>query len=146
MNGRSAALGSAAWQARDDRGSGTVLALALVAVILVLAAGLGTLGAAQRARLGAQSAADLAALAAAGTIALPPGVTRGTAPTVGTEDPAVAACAVAAEVVARNRARLTGCEVRSGEVVELEVARDTVVGTATASARAGPASARAALP
>ncbi|GEL96824.1 Rv3654c family TadE-like protein [Cellulomonas terrae] len=111
----------------DDRGSGTVLLLALVAVVLVVAALLGLLGSAQLGRGRAQTAADLGALAGASQVlAGQPG------------DP----CPVAAEVVRRNGARLSSCTHEGAGVVTVRVVVRGAAGSATASARAGPASAR----
>ena len=111
----------------DDQGSGTVLLLALVAVTLVVAALLGLLGSAQLGRGRAQTAADLGALAAASRLlAGQPG------------DP----CPTAAEVVRRNGARLSSCTDEGAGVVTVRVAVRGSAGSATASARAGPPSAR----
>lgn len=74
---------------RSDRGSGTVLALAIASVGVALALLVGGLGLAVIARHRATAAADLAALAAAG--AEPP------------------SCAVAADLARRNGARLGEC-------------------------------------
>ena len=112
---------------RGDRGSGTVLLLALVAVALVVAAMLGLLASAQLARGRAQSAADLGALA---------GAARLLAGHAG--DP----CATAAQVVRRNHAALSSCTDEGAGVVTVEVVVEGAAGSATASARAGPASAR----
>ena len=111
----------------DDQGSGTVLLLALVAVTLVVAGLLGLLGSAQLGRGRAQTAADLGALAgAARLLAGQPG------------DP----CPTAAEVVRRNGARLSSCTDEGAGVVTVRVAVRGSAGSATASARAGPPSAR----
>ena len=111
----------------DDRGSGTVLLLALVAVALVVAAMLGLLASAQLGRGRAQTAADLGALAgAARLLAGQPG------------DP----CPTVAEVVRRNRASLSSCTDEGGGVVTVRVVVRGPAGSATASARAGPTSAR----
>ena len=111
---------------RDD-GSGTVLLLALVAVALLVAAMLGLLASAQLARGRAQSAADLGALAgAASMLAGRPG------------DP----CTAATEVVRRNGGRLASCVDEGGGVLTVRVVVASRTGSATASARAGPASAR----
>ncbi|GEK20091.1 Rv3654c family TadE-like protein [Cellulomonas xylanilytica] len=112
---------------RGEQGSGTVLLLALVAVALVVAAMLGLLASAQLARGRAQSAADLGALAGAA------GLLAGQA-----RDP----CATAAEVVRRNGGRLSSCTDEGAGVLTVRVAVQGAAGTATASARAGPASAR----
>lgn len=113
-----------------DRGAGTVLVVAVVAVALVLLSGAALLVGAERGRATAQSAADLAALAAAARLAHPGGG-------------AGSACAVAREVATRNGVRLTGCRTRPDGVVDVTTTRSAgVVGTASASARAGPADAR----
>ena len=111
----------------DDRGSGTVLLLALVAVALVVAAMLGLLASAQLGRGRAQTAADLGALAgAARLLAGQPG------------DP----CPTVAEVVRRNRVSLWSCTDEGAGVVTVRVVVRGPAGSATASARAGPTSAR----
>lgn len=111
----------------DDQGSGTVLLLALVAVALVVAAMLGLLASAQLGRGRAQTAADLGALAGAARLLTgQPG------------DP----CATVAEVVRRNRARLSSCTDEGAGVVTVRVVVRGAAGAATASARAGPTSAR----
>ncbi|MDR2723280.1 MAG: flp pilus-assembly TadE/G-like family protein [Cellulomonadaceae bacterium] len=110
-----------------ERGSGTVLNLALGMVAVICMTALAALGAASRAQGLAQTAADLGALAAA------------TAIQVGA-DP----CAVAADVVQYNMAVLVACTVEAAGVVTVETARDVDLGmtwgtgTATARARAGP--------
>lgn len=107
--------------------------VAVVAVVLVLAAGIGVLVRAQAARTGAQTAADLAALAAASSVAAPPGVLL--------DDPdsrPEAVCGLADQVARRNGGTLERCEVRAGGVVQVTVTRGTPVGLATAMARAGP--------
>ena len=112
---------------RGEQGSGTVLLLALVAVALVVAGMLGLLASAQLARGRAQTAADLGALAgASGLLSGQPG------------DP----CATVAEVVRRNRGTLSSCTDEGGGVVTVRVVVAAATGSATASARAGPASAR----
>lgn len=110
-----------------DRGSGTVLLLALVAVLLVVAALLGLLAAAQLARGRAQTAADLGALA--GATQLLAG---------GTVDP----CAVAGQAVRRNGGTLAACTDDGQGVLTVGVVVRSATGTASAWARAGPASAR----
>ena len=110
-----------------DEGSGTVLLLGLVCVVVLLAASLALLASAQSARGRAQSAADLAALA--GASGLLPGVAG---------DP----CGRAAETVNRNGGRMVGCQDEGMGVVEVHVVVATRIGIATAQARAGPAAAR----
>lgn len=112
----------------DDRGSGTVLLVGVVAVALLLATTLAGLGQVVAARARAQSAADLAALAAA---------TRLQA----TADIA-ASCDLADQAATRNGASLTGCAHEGVGVVRVAVGVRTPFGTTTASARAGPSSAR----
>jgi secretion/DNA translocation related TadE-like protein len=113
-----------------DRGSGTVLGLALVAVLLVMTLAVVGLARAVHARSTAQTAADLGALAAATALHRAGG-------------PSADPCGVAAEVVAANDARLTACRAAGGEV---EVTALATVGggegsglVARATARAGPA-------
>lgn len=111
-----------------QRGSGTVLLLGVVAVVLMLGVALSTLASAQVARARAQSAADLAALAGAAALR--------DASFGGGDDP----CAVAAEVVRRNGARLASCDDEGVGVLEVGASRSTAWGTAVATARAGPRS------
>ncbi len=106
---------------RDDSGAGTVLALAMVAVVLLLMAWLGLLAGAQEGRGRAQTAADLGAIAGA------QGALMG-------ED----GCRVAEETVRRNGAVPTGCDVLGWGIVRVSSSVRAVVGTATAEARAGP--------
>ncbi|NKY21684.1 flp pilus-assembly TadE/G-like family protein [Cellulomonas denverensis] len=112
-------------RADRDRGSGSVLALAVIASVLVLIGWLALLGQAEQARGRAQSAADLAAIAGATAL-------RGTGD----------GCALAEEVVRRNGAVPHSCALIEGGVVRIEVVVSVPFGTATAAARAGPASAR----
>jgi secretion/DNA translocation related TadE-like protein len=114
-----------------DRGAGTVLAVGLVAVVLVLAAALAVLTQAATARHRAEAAADLAALAAADALL---GRADG--------DP----CARAARTAAANGARLASCAPRAGAVVRVVVevrpqGPAGALGPARAVARAGPADA-----
>ena len=130
----------------DDRGSGTVLVVALVGVVLVLTAAIGLLARAQAARSAAQAAADLAALAAASSLAVPRGmaladVSEADAGRSG-RGPADGPCALARAVMEKNRASMETCVVRRDGVVEVAASHATVVGPARAVARAGPASAR----
>ncbi|MBO3101829.1 Rv3654c family TadE-like protein [Cellulomonas fengjieae] len=111
----------------DDRGSGTVLVLALVAVSLVVAGLLGLLASAQLARGRAQTSADLGALAGAEQ-----------ALTGRAGDP----CATVREVVGRNGGRLTSCVDEGAGVLTVRVSVAGAAGAATAWARAGPASER----
>lgn len=112
-----------AWDARDERGSGTVLVLALVAVVVVLALGVTALVGAVATRAAAQSAADLSALAAAAAVQR------------GEPDP----CTRARQVVERNGSRLVGCSCAADLSCTVETARSTRTGqVARAAARAGP--------
>lgn len=117
----------------SERGAGSVLVVGVVAVTLLLGAGVGVLAAAQRARAVAQTAADLGALAAAASVTVPQGVVMATPPSAGV-DP----CALAAEAVARNGAVLESCGVRPDGVAEVTASRRTGPGVAVARARAGP--------
>ena len=107
-----------------ERGSGTVLALLLLATIVFAALLLGALGAAHLTRGQAQAAADLAALA--GATALRTGF-----------DP----CGTAAEAASRNGGAVQQCEVLGQGQVSVEAAvRMPWPGghRATATAVAGP--------
>lgn len=110
-----------------DEGSGTVLLLGLVCVVVLMAALLGVVASAQAARGRAQAAADLAALAGASRL-LP----------LGGGDP----CGIAAQTVSHNGGRLVGCDDEGSGVLHVRVVVPTRIGVATAQARAGPASAR----
>jgi secretion/DNA translocation related TadE-like protein len=107
---------------RDDRGSGTVLALAAVAMLAVLTLGAVGVGAALAQRQRVIAAADAGALAAADTaLGIHPGVP----------------CEQAARVVAAHGATLVGCDVEG--VVATVSASARVAGVlVTAQARAGP--------
>lgn len=121
---------------RQERGSGTVLAVGIIAVLILLLSLTAVLGAAAAAKAQAQRAADLAALAAADTA-------RGLA--IG--DP----CTVAAEVAAQNGTALQECTV-GGEhpnEVTVTVSRESgvviithlvpaITLSAAGTARAGP--------
>ncbi|MEZ0448175.1 Rv3654c family TadE-like protein [Cellulomonas sp. ICMP 17802] len=113
---------------RDDRGSGTVLLLGLMAAVVLVAALLGLLASAQLARGRAQSAADLAALAGAAVLR---------------HESATGACALADEVARRNGARLVDCTDEGDGVLGVRAVVHAAAGDATAAARAGPSSARA---
>lgn len=116
----------------SDRGAGTVLVLALVAVAMVCLAATGAVGAAAVAGARAASAADLAALAGADVL-------LGRAP----GQP----CAAAEVVAGADGARVTACTVTGTQVggvevttaVAVEVVLDAPVlgGVARARARAG---------
>lgn len=110
---------------RDERGSGT--ALAMVAVLLLATCGLaGTvLGAVASVQRRVESAADLAALAGAAAV-----------------QRADDGCAAAARVARSNEARVLGCAV-VGDEVEVRLARTLRLPvlhgvTLRARARAGP--------
>ena len=113
---------------RRDRGSGTVLVLGAIAVLVAMTVGALLVVSAVVAAHRAQSAADLAALAAAGALV------RGQSPP--------SACATGAGVATRNGGRLATCS--AGADLSVEVAVDMPasaahIGTATARSRAGPA-------
>lgn len=111
--------------ARNDSGSASVLAAAMVAVLLCVTCGGIYLGAVVVARHRAQAAADLAAVAAA--MALPAG--------------AAPACEHAAGVARKMRADDIGCQVHDLDVsvtVEVAVLAPWGAGRARAAARAGP--------
>ena len=111
----------------DERGSGTVLVLGIIAVLLAMAVCAGGLIQAQAAAGKARSAADLAALG--GATALSSIVAPG--------DP----CEAASRVARANGAEVTTCSV-TGEDVVVEVSVEArVLGVsrpAVSSARAGP--------
>lgn len=109
----------------DERGSGTVLAVALGLVVLICMAAALMLAQAAAMAQRAAAAADLAALAGADAA-------RGLAP----GDP----CVVASETAARHGASLLACSVSGGEIVDIraELVRSTVFGSATGRSRAGP--------
>lgn len=111
----------------SERGSGTVLGLAVIAVTIVLTVAVGALAGVTAARGAAQTAADLAAVAAAQRL-------HGTGS-------AGAACELATVVVQAHEVRLESCTVH-GTVVEVRTSRLAGPGlTARATARAGPAGA-----
>lgn len=111
-----------------ERGAGSVLGLAMVAVLLSLTLAVVGLARAVHARGTAQVAADLGALAAAEALHDVGGAGM---------DP----CAVAGDVVTANGAEITGCRTQGGEVVvSTRVALAGGTGLAArADARAGPA-------
>jgi secretion/DNA translocation related TadE-like protein len=88
-----------AWRLRAERGSVTVVAAAVMALVAVLTMGAADVGKALVARERAQAAADAAALAAAQELVLPTGRTP---------------AALAAEYAARNGATLAGCVCATG--------------------------------
>ncbi|WP_073697304.1 Rv3654c family TadE-like protein [Mycobacterium sp. ST-F2] len=111
---------------REDRGSATVVAVALIAVLAGLLSGAVAVGAAVIGRHRAQSAADLAALAAAGVLASGPGQS----------------CRRAAAVAEAMGSRVGQCSVqRLDVVVDVEVPvrfGRWHLGVAHGRARAGP--------
>lgn len=139
-----------------DRGSGTVLTLSLVAVVLLVGALLGVVAGVLVAHARAQGAADLGALAAAsrlqrhtlfggsdGPAAVTAGASAGRAAVTSSASASDAdgtPCALADAVVARNDARTTRCTTGSDGVVTVEVTVDSPTGAALARARAGPRS------
>jgi secretion/DNA translocation related TadE-like protein len=110
----------------SDRGSATVVAVAMMALLMSITLGIMVFGTAVMARHRAQAAADLAALAAAGRLA------SGSA----------AACASATSVVTSMRATLLDCRVEQLDVIIGVDVRVQLhrwgVGSARAQARAGP--------
>jgi secretion/DNA translocation related TadE-like protein len=110
---------------RRERGSATLLALAMIGVLVLVGAALGVVAAMVQAHRVAQSAADLAALAGAEAQA------RG-------RDP----CARAAELASGNDATLDSCTVQGSDVrVQVTVAGPHWLGQhhdLSAQARAGP--------
>lgn len=112
-----------------DRGSGTVLVLAVCAVLVVGITSTGLLAGAALARHHAQASADLAALAAADVL-----LGRRTGD----------ACAVAARVASANGGRLAECRVLQDGTVRVSVRVQprgpaAALGSARVEARAGPA-------
>lgn len=116
----------AARRAAGERGSGTVLWLGVVGVVLATFLGLAVLGAALVASHRAHGAADAAALAGAQA------ALDGLGPQV--------ACERAADLAAANGARLAGCAAGADEVtvdVEVDPGLSTGLGPARARSRAG---------
>ncbi|WP_157981673.1 Rv3654c family TadE-like protein [Protaetiibacter intestinalis] len=109
-------------RARDDRGSGGVLALALVGATLVVALTVLGLGAALAARQRAVAAADAAALAAADALL---GVAPG--------EP----CALAEEVATAHRVALSVCTIDGAEAL-VAVRTEALGVTMELVSRAGP--------
>ena len=112
---------------RDERGSGTVYALGVIAVLLAAAVGIAGLIQAQSATGRARAAADLAAISGATVLSsvIAPG------------DP----CAMAGRVAAANGASVSACSVAGEDVTVSVVVPTTVLGRprqATAQSRAGP--------
>lgn len=131
MTGGARGSGASAAARRSERGSGTVLVVGALGVIVVLAVAGLQLAAAATAAHRARAAADFAALAAA------------TAIQEGQAQP----CGRAAELASRNGARLSECTLGSAESVRVQVSTRAMVWwpgvpeRAAASARAGPAEA-----
>ncbi len=128
-----------------ERGSGTVLVLALVAAAATGLVMLTLLASAQGGRSAAQSAADLAALAAASEVAGgfsgvagPAAAGSGAGPSAGDGGLLAAACAIGRATAEANGCLLTSCDGHGAGVVEVTTSRRTVAGVARAVARAGP--------
>ncbi|MFT4030417.1 MAG: flp pilus-assembly TadE/G-like family protein [Protaetiibacter sp.] len=109
--------------ARDDRGAGGVLAVAIVAVTVLCAVSVLGLGSALAARQRLVAAADAASLAAADALL---GAVAG--------DP----CALAAEVATAHRVALARCTT-DGADARVEVRLEVLGMPVTATSRAGPA-------
>ena len=111
----------------DERGSGTVYALGVIAVLLAAAVGIAGLIQAQSATGRARAAADLAAISGATVLSS----------VVAPGDP----CAMAQRVAAANGASVSACSVAGEDVTVSVVLPATILGRprqATAQARAGP--------
>ncbi|WGL52829.1 flp pilus-assembly TadE/G-like family protein [Nocardioides sp. BP30] len=112
---------------RDERGAVTVLAVALIGVLVLLTAAFGVVEAMVAAHRRAQAAADLAALAGAQAI-----------------EHGGQACAAATSVAVANGARMAACAIDGRDVgVTVLVAGPRWLGAhgdLPARARAGPAS------
>ena len=111
----------------DERGSGTVYALGVIAVLLAAVVGIAGLIQAQSAAGRARAAADLAAISGATVLSsvIAPG------------DP----CAMAQRVAAANGASVSACSVAGEDVTVSVVVPTTILGLprqASARARAGP--------
>lgn len=122
--------GSGRHRLENERGSGTVLAVAAVGTMLICLVGGLTVVAVVQAAHTARAAADLAVLSAAAA------AQHGASPQ--------AACARAGQVAAFNDGVLRACGVDAGGRVTLEVTADVrpplpalVLGSARARARAG---------
>lgn len=110
---------------RSERGAVTVLAVAVLGLLLLIAGALGVVGAMIADHRRAQAAADLAALAAAHQLG------RGGDP-----------CASAAQIAVLNHARLSACAVAGDDVVVTVLVEGPrwlgQAGDLSARARAGP--------
>lgn len=122
-----------------DRGSASVVVLAIAMVVALLGGATVTVAAGADAAVRAQAAADLGALAAA----------REARDARAVADPGGgASCAVAQRVVERNGARMLSCSVERSAVVSLVAAAPVAGGTVmrewrvVRSAAAGPLGAR----
>ena len=114
----------------DERGSGTVLVLGIIAVLLAMAVCAGGLIQAQAAAGKARSTADLAALGGATALSS----------VVAPSEP----CETAGRVARANGAEVTVCTVVGADVVVEVSVRTRVLGVvreAVSAARAGPADA-----
>lgn len=114
--------------AAADRGAGSVLVIAVTAVVIVLAGAVALLGQVEVARARAQAGADLAALVGAAAM-------RQTNEVEG-------ACGLARQVAERNGATIASCTHLGGGVLAVTVRIAAPIGAATATAKAGPTSAR----
>jgi len=133
----------------SERGSGTVLVLALVAVAATGLLMVSLLTSAQAGRSSAQAAADLAALAVAEQIAEGLAGTGGGASEEDADGSSpvagallAAACSVGRSTAEANGCLLTSCDGLGAGVVEVTTSRRTAAGVARAVARAGPETAR----
>jgi secretion/DNA translocation related TadE-like protein len=114
------------WPSRvdDETGSASIVALAMVTLLLAVTAGVAVLGSVVIARHRAQSAADLAALSSAARLMDGPRI----------------ACARATSVAQAMRTAVTDCSVQGLDAVITVQAVAGVPGwRASARARAGPA-------
>lgn len=116
---------------RSDRGAGTLVAIAVLAVVGLIAIAAAGLGGASVARTRAQGAADLAALAAAYAA-------RDQVALEWTRDVQERPCAVAKEVARANGAGLARCNVGPAGDVRLQTSVRTRWGNTQAQSRAGP--------
>lgn len=128
---RRTAHGEAGWGCRSDRGAGTLVAIAVLAVVGLIAIAAAGLGGASVARTQAQGVADLAALAAAYAA-------RDQVALEWASGVPARPCALAREVAEANGAGIARCNVgRAGEV-RLQTMVHTQWGEALAESRAGP--------
>lgn len=113
----------------QDEGAGSVIAIALLAVVGLVAMTAVGVGAASIAQVRAQGAADLAALAAAHR--------SRDERALGGAGVEVAVCRLAADVATANKGSLEECALDGGGSVFVSVTVPTEWGSARASARAG---------